>query len=92
MLVWPRLLSVYRQEVNNTRKLYSLKIKLLWTSSKAGRSNFLARVSAVAIKAGTSLDLKYQDGVAIFTKVKGGLMAEASAGGQKFKYQDGIEN
>jgi hypothetical protein len=59
---------------------------------KGGKIKFSGQVSAVAIKAGTSLDLKYQDGVAIFTKVKGGLMAEASAGGQKFKYQDGIEN
>jgi lipid-binding SYLF domain-containing protein len=59
---------------------------------KGGKIKFSGQASAVAIKTGTSIDLKYQDGVAIFTKVKGGLMAEASAGGQKFKYKDGIEN
>ncbi len=57
---------------------------------KAGKVKFSGQASAVAIKSGVSVDLKYQDGVAIFTKVKGGVMAEASAGGQKFTYKDGI--
>jgi hypothetical protein len=29
----------------------------------------------------------YQDGVAVFTAAKGGLMYEASLGGQHFKYK-----
>jgi len=57
---------------------------------KGGKVKFSGQASAVAIKAGASIDLKYQNGVAIFTKVKGGIMAEASAGGQKFSYKDGI--
>lgn len=57
---------------------------------KAGKVKFSGQASAVALKKGASVDIDYQDGVAIFTKVKGGIMAEASAGGQKFKYKDGI--
>jgi Las17-binding protein actin regulator len=57
---------------------------------KAGKIKFSGQASAVALKAGASTDIDYQDGVAIFTKVKGGIMAEASVGGQNFKYKDGI--
>ncbi len=45
-----------------------------------------AQVSAVAVTAGASLDVNYDSGVAIFTLAKGGLMYEASVGGQKFSY------
>jgi len=55
-----------------------------------GKIKFSGQASAVALKSGVSYDLKYKDGVAIFTKVKGGIMAEASVGGQKFKYKGGI--
>jgi lipid-binding SYLF domain-containing protein len=47
---------------------------------------FAAQVSAVALKSGISADAKYTDGVAVFTQAKGGLMYEASVGGQKFKF------
>ena len=57
---------------------------------KAGKVKFSGQASAVALKDGASADIDYQDGVAVFTKAKGGLMAEASLGGQKFKYKDGI--
>ncbi len=57
---------------------------------KAGKIKFSGQASAVALKDGASADIDYQDGVAVFTKAKGGLMAEASLGGQKFKYKDGI--
>lgn len=57
---------------------------------KAGKIKFSGQASAVALKTGASFDMAYQNGVAIFTKVKGGIMAEASVGGQKFKYKDGI--
>ncbi len=46
---------------------------------------FAAQVSAVALKAGASADAKYNDGLLVFTMSKGGLMYEASLGGQKFK-------
>ena len=56
----------------------------------AGKVKFSGQASAVALKDGASVDIDYQDGVAIFTKTIGGLMAEASVGGQSFKYKPGI--
>jgi len=53
---------------------------------KENKVEFSAQVSAVAAKAGASADAKYADGILIFTQQKGGLMYEASVGGQKFKY------
>jgi len=46
-----------------------------------------AQVSAVAAAEGASSNAKYVDGVMVFTKAKQGLMAEASVGGQKFKFE-----
>lgn len=45
---------------------------------------FAAQASAVAVTAGASFDVDYRDGILIFTHAKGGLMYEASVGGQKF--------
>jgi lipid-binding SYLF domain-containing protein len=52
-------------------------------------SNFemSAQLSAVAAAEGASKNAKYKNGVMIFTKAKTGLMAEASVGGQKFKFK-----
>jgi lipid-binding SYLF domain-containing protein len=52
------------------------------------RGNFEmgAQVSAVAITLGASAETDYNGGVAVFTIAEGGLMYEASVGGQKFKY------
>lgn len=52
---------------------------------KRGNYELGAQASAVAITAGASADANYNSGVAIFTITKGGLMYEASVGGQKFK-------
>lgn len=52
-----------------------------------GNLKFDAQASAVAITEGASVDVAYQNGVAVFTQVKGGLMFEASIGGQHFKYE-----
>ena len=46
-----------------------------------------AQVSAVAMTAGASADADFNEGVAIFTQAKGGLMYEATVGGQKFKIE-----
>ena len=46
-----------------------------------------AQASAVAVTAGASADADYDSGVAVFTNVAGGLMADASIGGQKFSYE-----
>ena len=52
-----------------------------------GNFEFGAQVSAVALTAGVSADLAYNAGVAVVTMAKGGLMYEATVGGQKFKYE-----
>jgi len=52
----------------------------------AGGWEMGAQVSAVAVRSGASQDADYKKGVCVFTMSKGGLMAEASVGGQKFKY------
>ena len=53
---------------------------------KAGNLAFSGQASAVALAAGAAANAKYQWGVAVFTAPKGGLMVEASIGGQKFGY------
>ena len=45
-----------------------------------------AQVSAVAATEGASADAKYIDDIMIYTMQKGGLMYEASVGGQKLKF------
>ena len=52
-----------------------------------GNFEFSAQVSAVAATAGASKNAKYEKGVMVFTLAKGGLMYEASVGGQKFDYE-----
>lgn len=52
----------------------------------SGKLKFDAQASAVAITEGASADLAYSGGVAVFTRVKGGLMYEASIGGQHFTF------
>lgn len=54
---------------------------------KNGTLALAAQVSAVAAKAGASDNADYQNGVAVFTAGKGGLMFEASVGGQKFSFE-----
>lgn len=54
---------------------------------KNGDFAFAAEVSAVALTAGASANAGYRNGVAVFTAAKGGLMYEASVGGQKFSFK-----
>jgi lipid-binding SYLF domain-containing protein len=54
---------------------------------KENNLEFSAQVSAVAAASGASANAKYVEGVMVFTMQKGGLMYEASVGGQKFKYE-----
>ena len=53
---------------------------------KQNKFEFSAQASAVAATAGASANVKYRNGVMVFTQEKGGLMYEASVGGQKFSY------
>lgn len=54
---------------------------------KRGNYELGAQASAVAVTAGASVDAEFNGGMAIFTQTKGGLMYEASVGGQKFKVE-----
>ena len=54
---------------------------------KKGEWTMAAQVSAVALSSGASANADYKGGVAVFTLSKGGAMAEASVGGQKFSYE-----
>ena len=53
---------------------------------KLNKVEFSAQISAVAAKSGASANVKYVEGIMVFTQQKGGLMFEASVGGQKFKF------
>jgi lipid-binding SYLF domain-containing protein len=53
---------------------------------KQNKFEFSAQASAVAATTGASANVKYRDGVMVFTQQKAGLMYEASIGGQKFNY------
>ncbi len=55
---------------------------------RRGNYELSAQASAVAVTAGASADAKFNEGVAIFTEAKGGLMYEATVGGQKFKVEE----
>lgn len=63
------------------------KDKVALEDFKRGNFEMGAQVSAVALTAGASADASYNGGVAVFTMAKGGLMYEASVGGQKFSYK-----
>lgn len=54
---------------------------------KDNKIEFAAQASAVAVNEGASTNLAYNDGVAVFTMTKGGLMYEASLGGQQLTYK-----
>lgn len=54
---------------------------------KTNNLKFAAQASAVAVTAGAAANAAYESGVAVFTMEKGGLMYEASIGGQAFSFQ-----
>ena len=54
---------------------------------KQDKFEFAGQASAVAADKGASVNVKYKNGVMVFTQEKGGLMYEASVGGQKFDYE-----
>jgi|SRR5215831_13990516 len=53
---------------------------------KAGKAELAGNLSAVALNQGAAAKTTFKNGVAVFTATKGGLMLEASVGGQKFSY------
>jgi lipid-binding SYLF domain-containing protein len=54
---------------------------------EAGNFEISAQASAVAATKGAAASSDYNDGVAVFTMTKGGLMFEASIGGQQFTFK-----
>jgi lipid-binding SYLF domain-containing protein len=54
---------------------------------KDNKVEFSSQLSAIAVKSGASKNAKYANGVVVFTEGIGGLMAEATVGGQKFTYK-----
>ncbi len=52
-----------------------------------GNFEFGASASAALINSGASVETAYSNGIAVLTVSKGGLMYEASIGGQKFSYE-----
>jgi len=54
---------------------------------KRNKLEFSGQVSAIAATSGASANAKYREGVQVFTVEIGGLMLEASIGGQKFTYK-----
>lgn len=54
---------------------------------KENNVEFSAQTSAVAVTEGAAGNAKYKDGVMIFSQTKGGLMYEASIGGQTFRFR-----
>ena len=63
-----------------------LENKETMESFKKGDFALSAQATATAAAAGASANAKYKLGVAVFTMAKGGLMYEASVGGQKFNF------
>jgi lipid-binding SYLF domain-containing protein len=58
----------------------------------ASNTEFSAHASAVMARHGAAAQTSYdQNGVAVFLLVKGGAMAEAAVGGQKFRYESGLD-
>lgn len=70
------------------REVIFFETKAAFDRFTQNKLEFSAQASAVAATAGASANAKYKDGVMIFTQVKGGLMYEASVGGQKFKFRN----
>jgi lipid-binding SYLF domain-containing protein len=69
------------------REIIFFEYKEAMDHFKTGNFAFAAQASAVAVTAGASTDVDYDRGVAVFTMIKGGLMFEASLGGQQFSYE-----
>lgn len=53
---------------------------------KTGKMTFETSVSAIALQKGTAQHAKFRNGVIAFIRPQGGLMAEATVGGQQFTY------
>ena len=68
------------------REIVFFETKEALARFKDGKVKISAQISAVAAAEGAGGKARYEENVAVFTRPKEGLMAEASIGGQKFKF------
>lgn len=68
------------------REIIFFENKRSFEAFRKGQFELSAQASAVAATYGASADADFENGVAVFTLAKGGLMYEASVGGQKFSF------
>lgn len=74
-------------------ELLFFKDKAALDRFKSGNAEFSATASAVVAREGAAATTSYDNtGVAVFVRIKGGAMVEASVGGQKFDYTPGLGN
>jgi lipid-binding SYLF domain-containing protein len=72
-------------------QIIALENKAALDRFTSNRLELAANASAVALNTGVAATARYTDGVAVFTRSKGGLMAEASVGGQQFSFTPAAE-
>ena len=68
------------------RQLIVFQNKEALDDLRFGKLKFDATASAVAVNAGAAATADYRNGVVVFAQPIGGLMAEASIGGQEFGF------
>lgn len=71
----------------NYRELIVFKTQEALDKFKNNQFAFSANASAVAIKNGAAKAADFPNGAAVWVMTRGGLMAEASIGAQRFTYQ-----
>lgn len=69
------------------REIVFFKDAAAFERFKSGNFELAAEASAVALTQAVAESLDYNNGVAIFTLPTGGLMFEASVGGQQFSFE-----
>jgi len=71
----------------NYAQVVFFRDEVAFSNFQRGNLEFSAQATAVAVNAGAAATTSYDGGVAVFILTKGGLMAEASVGGQKLTYE-----
>jgi lipid-binding SYLF domain-containing protein len=71
----------------NFREIIFFQDEKTLNDFKEGNYELGAQASAVALKKGASKNTDFNEGVAVFTQTRGGLMFDVSVGGQKFTFE-----
>ena len=69
------------------REIIFFENEKAFNTFKSGNLKFSAQVNAVAATTGAGAKTSYANNMAVFTLIKGGLMYEASVGGQSFSFE-----